>query len=329
MSHDFQMARSHDEKSLNLAVGEPFFLQDALREWQTVQFDQPLTYPLTNGQPRLLEQIQRLHPGMHVIVTHGAKYAIQAALYALKQKFGYSSAFHKAPYWPSYPTMARLSGLTFNAEVDVGHSAIISTSPNNPDGSESDEECDLWDAAYHGEILYKCSKIPKCKIAVYSCSKLFGFSGLRIGWAVTTDDDLAREMSTFMEITTSGVSVVSQSHVAHFLDTMTQPAGLNFIVKSLQLARNTLENNGRLFRAYVSPLCSDVEGLPMSGKGMFAWFKAGEPDVFKKALETATVKLVTGEACGVSEPGWYRMSMGHRNDFTEEALFRLNRAYGT
>lgn len=325
MSHDFQMARSHNDKGYNLAVGEPFFIQDALSNYQEVKYNKGLTYPLTNGQPFLIEQLQRFYPDQHIIITHGAKYGLLAAFYAYRELMKFRDVSHRVPYWPSYPTLAKLSGLTFN---QGGATIKVSTSPNNPDSSETTEKCDIWDAAYSSTLLYKASRAPEHTVAVHSASKSFGFSGLRVGWVVTPDPELAKLMSAFMEITTSGVSVASQGHVADLLKSIGSGYETQVVHVGFKKARETLELNAELFRLYVSPLCERVDGLPVNSRGMFAWFKAKDHARFEAALAASEVKLVTGIACGMTEEGWYRMNLGHRTTTIKAALTLLADKYG-
>jgi bifunctional pyridoxal-dependent enzyme with beta-cystathionase and maltose regulon repressor activities len=63
---------------------------------------------------------------------------------------------------------------------------------------------------------------------------------------------------------------------------------------------------------------------------MFAWFQIApeHQDKFTTAITELKIKLVTGDACGVKEKGWYRMSMGHRINFTQEALEKLSSMMG-
>jgi aspartate/methionine/tyrosine aminotransferase len=58
---------------------------------------------------------------------------------------------------------------------------------------------------------------------------------------------------------------------------------------------------------------------------MFMWFRA-ETEHFKSKLEKAAVKVIPGTACGAFRgdgTSWFRMSMGHNNQYTEKALTAL------
>jgi aspartate/methionine/tyrosine aminotransferase len=201
------------------------------------------------------------------------------------------------------------------------------TSPNNPDGrtAAATDTCDVWDGAYAHSVYgwQKLSHTPNYVVAIGSAAKLLGLSGLRVGWLATKDKDLAQAARTYVELTTSGVSLASQQLVAQ---AMTWHTSDWLAKREFELARRDMLANGDAFRYYVSPSCDDVRGVPATGKGMFAYFKV-KPDVdFESVLKKARVALVSGEACGERELGWYRMNMGHNLKYTEAALIAIKEA---
>lgn len=329
MSSDHQMMRGHNDDSYNLAVGEAFFLADTLYWAHDINPGQmgPFYYPLATGNKEILEELQLLFPGKHIVITNGGKQAIAAALYALRKAYKhYSTAYHVAPYWPSYPTLIKAAKLTVEEGGDIHHNynpLRLSTLINNPDGSVAQEACDLLDCAYAHSVYGWNGVMPSNKISVWSAAKLFGLAGLRIGWLVTEDPLLASQAEFFMEITTSGVSVASQVYLTRVLKY--QREHVDEIKNSYNEARKILLCNGDTFNNLITPYCSIVQGVPTSGRGMFAWFKVQSElkEQFDNAVKTANIRLVTGDACGQKEKGWYRISMGHRIDFTQEALGKL------
>jgi histidinol-phosphate/aromatic aminotransferase/cobyric acid decarboxylase-like protein len=128
-----------------------------------------------------------------------------------------------APYWPSYPTLARHTRQEFTTIDNVPGSwhpqsvTRVITSPNNPDGAESVGECEIWDAAYF-HWVYGAKAVPVHAVSVWSAAKLFGVSGLRIGCVTTDDADLAEKMRQYIETTTSGVSNEAQTRLAGILE---------------------------------------------------------------------------------------------------------------
>lgn len=331
MSHDLQMVRSQVEGTYNLAIGEPIFLQDTLPWAKAICPEGPFQYPHVGGEPELLKELQRAHKGMHVVVTTGAKQGISAVLYAYYNTYTtdgthYFHAIHQRPYWPSYPYLVdkELTGGRFNSYTDgrtEGGVRII-TSPNNPDGSQIAEECDVWDAAYAHYVYGFKTPPTSWNVAVYSAAKLFGLSGLRVGWVVTSDAAIAAKVAEYVERFTSGVCVTAQRHVASVLR-FVRVADDHHILYAK--AREVLLANGEIFRKHLGDRVEVYSGVPLDGSGMFAWFKADDDAKFQEALTKSKVLVIPGKSCGIHDPGWWRMSMGHRNDFTEAALKALAR----
>lgn len=339
MSHDLLMLRGEEDGTFNLAVGEPVFLQQAL-SWATHPPNaRPynLRYPPFGGDEELIEAIRRTNPNTkkHIIITNGAKQALLAAFFAYKTNTHAPRSIitMDGPYWPSYPTLAALSGMVMDRQKNMPgawdewpRNVHVVTSPNNPDGTLGAGECDVWDAAYH-HWVYGASCMPAHEVSVWSAAKMFGMSGIRVGMATTDNDELARLMREYVEKSTSGVATDSQDRLKMTLTSIefspsdTKASYLN--------ARDTLRENGRIFGHYLTPFITEVYGVPnTNSRGMFAWFAASASHM-DRALKTAKVRYIPGAACGVPEKkgiSWYRLSMGHTNHYTEQALKALNSA---
>lgn len=328
MSHDLQMARDSDDGSYNLAIGEPYVLRSNFLDWidnETIK--KPLIYPHIGGEPELIQEIKYIESMKYVVITNGAKQAIEAAFYALAKQ-GKTSVNHQAPYWPSYPTLASNRGLEFdNGKVYRDEEVItVTSSPNNPDGRLDSGTFDIWDAVYaHPVYGFEDNKQIKAKIKIGSAAKMLGLSGCRVGWALTNDESIAKSMAHFIEITTSGVSILSQMHVASVLSWMGRFK--DSATRLMKDARWEIRENGVEFKNYLGRMIEEYRGVPDSGVGMFAWFKVKQEKRFLEALDRSKVRLVTGQACGMEQPGWYRMSCGHRIDYTRAALSQLNKEY--
>lgn len=308
--HDWQMLKTQEEGVVNLALGEPGLLQEKLlaRLGTVVTgIDWAFEYPQMSGNQDLLDELKLLHPGKHVVVTVGAKQGLLASLWAYNDWIGpFENLRTMKPYWPSYPTIAKLSGMGFSAENPIdGDCLTVNTFPNNPDGVMSPYHALIWDAAYAHRIYGFNGPPPPHGIAVYSAAKLFGLAGSRVGWIVTEERELADRVSKYVELTTSGVANFSQSVVANLLKVhRTSPQTIDLLYDSV-LADARL--NAMAFWQRIAPLCLATGGSP-NGLGMFAFFKVKQPKIFEKALERARVRLVTGEACGMKSRGWYRMN---------------------
>lgn len=331
MSHDLQMARATGP-GYNLAIGEPFFLQaEFLDKLEISTPPKKLLYPSVGGEPELVVAIRdymlrtyNMSPE-HVVVTNGCKQAIAAAFYAFADVERRHVVVHGAPYWASYPTLAQSIALEFNSRGPKEALVSVVTSPNNPDGWEPyppKTPYDLWDAAYAHEVYGWSGVAPIHRVSVWSAAKLFGGSGLRVGWLATDDAALAAKAAYHVEVSTSGVSTPSQMHLLGILNGIrARPEDTKRLYR---LAARVLEENADSFNDLVADHCARIGGLPASGRGMFAWFQARDPEAFASALVRAQVKLVTGEACGVYGAGWYRMSLGHEAEYTRKALTKLD-----
>lgn len=328
------MVRDHVEGEFNLAVGEPFFLQKGVYgPLYPTGYKTPVLYPALGGEKKLVDLLKARHPDKHIVVTNGAKQALAASIYAIdRSSNGHSSAvYHPAPYWPSYPTIASMSGLGFRANHGLATDVTVITYPNNPTGvqpSLMDQEYDIWDAAYASLIYGFTGKEPKHKMSVWSAAKLFGVSGYRIGWVATENERLAQLAAEFVEKTTSGVSILSQMFLYRLLGEI-KSSSLHSEEQFTKIGSELLceTSNEFMHLAMHVPIFERIEGHPLCGQGMFAWVKAKDPARFELALELAKVKVVAGKHCGQNEPGWYRISLGVMPDVMRAAVKAILEVY--
>lgn len=322
---DWQMLKSTDPDVINLAIGEPLLLERMacamIRGIENIGLVEA-EYPSMGGYERLVELIKEEHPDKHVVVTNGAKQGILAAIHSLRSP-ALSSVQFKTPCWPSYFSLPDLIGMTpipikEYKLFEPGKHITCVTSPNNPDGAiTSGINCDIWDAAYQSDVYGAGPTETRARIAVYTASKLYGLPGARVGWAVTEDGALANRMSEYIEMTTSGVSNISQFYVADLMDRIRlRPAGWLSLMEDV---KKSVQDNTESFN-YLNDYIEVVDGVPNHGKGMFAWFKVKDKSRFDLALKTAKVKMVEGWACGEFEPGWYRMNMFQDTELTKRAV---------
>lgn len=182
----------------------------------------------------------------NVIITGGAKQAIYNFLLSAVNPG--DEVIFPAPYWVSYPEMVRLVGGVpvvvrpsqgikvsieeIKAAITPKTKAIMFNSPNNPSGVlfESEfikelvelcEQKNLWlmtDDIYHQLVFggkkapspFAYAKNPDNIVAINGVSKLFGLTGLRIGWAVSTNTEMIKSMGRMQAQTTSCTSDISQ-----------------------------------------------------------------------------------------------------------------------
>ncbi len=323
---DMQLVRDHVPGGFNLAVGEPFFLQQVYGKLYPRMVYGKMTYPVLTGEPDLLNLLKARFSGQHVVVTNGAKQAILAASYAIRIKHHKMFMTHKAPYWPTYPTMADMSKMSdFISGYSIGDEGLrVITAPNNPDGSLADDrEYDIWDAAYASPIYGWDNIVPWHKMSVWSAAKLFGPSGYRIGWVATGDPHLAQLASEYVEKTTSGVGLPSQRLLYGLLfnlNTLSHQERQGYEAEARAMLMETSKHFMRL-----SPFFLEVKGFPATGTGMFAWVRARDPEDFSKLLAKAGVKVVGGQFCG-GDPDWFRVSLGVLPETMQAAIQAIEEA---
>jgi aspartate/methionine/tyrosine aminotransferase len=311
------MARGAVEGGYNIAVGEPVLIQKYVKFPHFNAPRGPFEYPTMDGDPGLIRALKELHPGFeHVVISNGGKQALAAAFYAYREARGKTHVEHAAPYWPSYPTLARFAGMTFGSFGESYEDSIkVITSPNNPDGGfgQPGASCDVWDAVYAHWVYGWTGVEPICGVRIGSASKLLGLSGVRIGWALTNDADLAAMMRRYVEFTTSGVSILAQRYVRDALDTNSDD-----LIEGYAYARRDMLSNGNSLKHLLGKHLAEIKGVPADHTGMFAWVLPKSPDAFLAACEAGKVAVVTGAACG--RPGWVRLNMCGGMSHTKKAL---------
>lgn len=336
---DMQMvARTIEPGWTNLAIGEPRFLQHALRsfypEYTSIG---DIKYPPCNGEWTLRSLLRDVTPGPRrdqgsVVVTNGAKQALAATFYAMhKVRRACTAGAPMAPYWPSLPTLARMNKLAWSDGNPAPAHVEVLTWPNNPTGmkpgyltANRGTGLRVWDAVYASEVYgwpdYDAG--PEADAVICSAAKMFGLSGLRVGWVAFADQKLADAAAEYVELTTSGVSAPAQESLFQMLGKAADDH--EGITACFHRAAVLLARSQRIFNGLLTPHVDDVAGLPAGHGGMFAWFRPKDSVWFALALQQAKVMLVDGVHCGV--PGYYRMSLGVLPEELEHALERLVKA---
>lgn len=315
---------------IDLSFGEPKVVMQALYR-QLNRYGDPFKMPIRNdllnweyqpaaGKPDLVEILEEKYEA-RVVVCNGAKQALAASLYAFRAS-GIESIFYETPYYPANPSLVKSVGLTW-APVNQAGSTLI-TSPNNPNGKNLrnvdiiEQQCrkpTIHDAAYYTEIYLPEDQLPLPlgRIQLFSMSKMYGLSGLRIGYAVCHDEQYYQSLVDFIEMSTAGVSTASQD-IARNIESMLleHPEYYREFVAEARAAIT-------LSRKELEGLDPDVlELVPSTSNSMFGWFKAG-PALDNKS---AKVHILPGELFG--QPGMMRMNIAHPPKLIREAVQRLN-----
>lgn len=185
-----------------------------------------------------------------VIVSSGAKQALFNFLLAAVNP-GDEVVF-PAPYWVSYPEMVRMAGGTpvivqpskgisvtlaeIRAALTPQTKAVLINSPCNPSGVVFDEafikgvvelteEKNVFlvmDDIYHKLVFdgktcpnpYAYAKHGQNLVVINGVSKVYGLTGLRIGWAVSENQELIAAMGRMQAQSTSCNSDLSEAAAA-------------------------------------------------------------------------------------------------------------------
>lgn len=317
---------------IDCSVGEAYVVREALSsifdtECHLPTVDRMYEYPLPNGYPALVKRLEEKH-GAPVVITNGAKQALGATFYALK-KMGKSEIGMRTPYWALIPPLANMHGMACGNDFDCTYDSYLCVAPNNPDGAMCGLEsaslarkCKIpfvHDAAYFSHVYlpmdYQLKTIGD--VQIYSASKSFGLSGLRLGYAVCPNPEMYRYIQEYMEHMTVGVSILPQMFLDRLLDQMDRRPDLTQEFEAT--AYDALQRSKKLIQQ-VDPQVLEVPGNLPDIAGMFGWFKVGAKADFQKAK----INVIDGALFGV--PGYIRMNLALNVQKIEEIVFRLNSA---
>jgi len=325
----------------NLAIGDAVVVREAYKHSIPTSLSlsaSELGYPPCDGLPELQAAILKWcisegvctedHPG-HVVITNGATQGLLAVISA------YEGIKLSPPYWPRIPVLADFAGVTLNNEKQGSACPELITWPNNPSGCEfgtnvADADSGvIWDAVYASEIYgFDPALVPflqRSDAIIGSVSKIFGLSGLRVGWVLFKDRAHWEKASHYLETSTSGVSVISQLYTADLLDRVNKfPAIFQKIKK---LAKKSLETNSRIIQDVVTPFASAVGGSIGGHGGLFAWFRPSNYASFKDALNRAKIFIVRGDLCGFTKE-WIRINAGADAVKIQDSMGRLAKELG-
>lgn len=318
---------------IDFSVGEPHIVREALfktfslKESHLVHLrpNHKAEYPSPNGYEPLVKLLEDQYQAP-VVITNGAKQALGAAFYAF-HKAGKRKLGMRTPYWALIPPLAKVHGLDFTKKYDC-YLAIL---PNNPDGFMFgydyakylfDSHKDLGipvihDAAYYTPIYlppdYNFG--PLGDLQVFSVSKMFGISGIRLGYVVCYNTEYYKSILEYMETMTVGVSTPSQDYFYSLLQEMNhEPKKTETFIKE---SRNELH----IAKALCKTLRKDILDVPediIKIPGMFGWFGLGSKCDFAKAR----IHTVNGKLFG--DENMVRINLGLPTQTMIDAIERLN-----
>ena len=334
MSDDILLAKPIlSDGWIDCSVGEPYIIRDnlsglfPLHTYGKTFTNKELEYQRPNGFKKLVEFLENKHQAP-VIVCNGAKQAVGSLLYAIKKNGGKSIGL-RVPYWALFKPLIEMHGLNQTEHIDHSDSYLL-VHPNNPDGYCYDDRtidyygnlCNqtkktlIHDGAYYSHV-YLPSNFdlkPIGDVQVFTFSKLFGLSGLRVGYSVFHNTHLYKHVMEYMEHMTVGVSSIAQMFAYDLVAAMDSNPGdaTHFQIKSYW---NLYKN--KQIASHINPSIIDVENI-MTTHGMFLWARCHNLDAFKKAK----VNVIDGTAFGA--PGFIRMNLALYEDQMIDIVNRLN-----
>lgn len=316
---------------IDFSVGEPHIVREVLSKVYHLtsgmfpDSERLWEYPSPNGYKPLVDYLENKHQAP-VIITNGAKQALGASFYALKQ-LGKSKLGMRTPFWALIPPLATQHGLICTDKYD----SYLCLLPNNPDGFIHSYEYATYlaeyhkdlgipfihDAAYYTHVYLPDNYLlgPLGDVQIFSISKMYGLSGLRLGYAVCYNTDYYKYIQQYMETMTVGVSSISQKlmYDLYIAEKESPHKEKIFIRESRELLMQA-KLLIRTVKPAVLEVPDDIENTP----GMFGWFRAGPKADFARAK----VNVIDGALFGV--PGMVRLNLALPTEKLQQAIIRLN-----
>lgn len=319
--------------------------------WQSLSYFSDISNLCWFLEPEFGREIVRLHnvvgnaitDARYIVVGTGSTQLYQAALYALSPPDAPQpiSVVSAVPYYSSYPliTDCLKSGLykwagdagSFNIE---GPYIELVTSPNNPDGFvrnsvvNRSEGILIHDLAYYWPQYTPIVSPADHDLMLFTVSKSTGHAGMRIGWALIKDREVAKKMTKFIEINTIGVSKDSQLRAAKVLKTVSDSCsehsdrnGKSFFTYSYnemssrwKQLREAVKQSGHFsLPDFPSEFCKFL-GYKFEPQPAFAWLKCeGEITDCESFLRSKKILTRSGKHFGFS-PKYVRISMLDREE---------------
>jgi aspartate/methionine/tyrosine aminotransferase len=307
-SGESQLVRGNVPGFTNMAIGEPFFLEELMRPfYPTLRHSgSDVTYPDSNPIPELEEEIREwlgVPYNYKIVVTCGAKQGLHAVFNHLSA-MGYGYVCRDTLYWPSIPSICQAHG--------IGHGIIpyesdfeLVTFPGNPltfAFPPSGAFRTILDAAYthptYGvETKWQKEIVRQYVTSVWSAGKMLGCPGVRVGWIITQDPATASSAARFVEQNTSGVSRADQLFVAR-----TMNAVKPYKEEIQKQANSVLNQNRKIVEGF-------FEGNVLKQVGDFGMFTVVRSEQAIDKLKRANVLYLSGPAFGDSQYA-ARLSLG-------------------
>lgn len=328
-------------QTLDLRIGEARAIRDVtcrLFDLKRIHVEMgPIDWEYqSNGYRPLIQYLEDKYAA-NVIITNGANQALHAAIYALKHK-GFNNLGIRTPYWNRIPEIANHMAMGYTAFTgsllsDENHKidSYLATMPNNPDGHLPSVETirtvaeilkDQDIPLIHDAVYYTRTYLPVDHptenvgdVQIFSASKSYGLSSLRLGYMVVYNASFYRLLADFMELSTVGASVPAQKL---FLQILKRENEVPFIKDAFEKdSREALYKAKVLFKE-VNPELLEIPAHLERTCGVFAWVKPKLPDLFDRCK----IEVLPGKIFGA--PDYVRINLAAGAEHIAEAVKRIN-----
>lgn len=304
---------------------------------------------------KLREKNSVMCDAREVVVTAGGTAALHFVFRLLARG---GAVAVQDPGWFAYPAIIRVAGaeVVWVPEEKLGYEeleraredakrkgldlrVVVVNTPSNPSGTmfsretlkevlDFAEDRGVWvvsDEVYEDFVLdgthVSPASISRERVfAVYSLSKTYALTGLRIGYVVAPDESWARRL-TIMQLHTYVCPTSFAQHVARVLierrvEREYMSEWLSTIRKNVELTERALRERG-------------IEWRRPKG-GIYAWFPLPGQDSAEFArllLEKMSVAVAVGKDFGTRWDEWIRVTTAVPSDTYEEGLRRIFKLY--
>ncbi|XP_017973799.1 PREDICTED: tryptophan aminotransferase-related protein 2 isoform X2 [Theobroma cacao] len=370
-SSPLTMAQGDQDRVINLDHGDPTMYENYWQKkgdettivipgWQFMSYFSDPTSLCWFLEPEFAKQVVRLHKvvgnavteNRHIVVGTGSTQLFQAALYALSPNTEAEpiSVVSAAPYYSSYPVITDClrSGL-YKWAGDArsfsknGPYIELVTSPNNPDGFvrhsivNRSEGILIHDLAYYWPQYTPISSPANYDLMLFTVSKSTGHAGMRIGWALVKDEDVAKRMTKYIELNTIGVSKDSQLRAATVLKVISDSCersdeegdsffefSYHLMAKRWKQLREAVHQSGLFSVPDFPPQFCNFLNRVFEPQPAFAWVKCeGEIEDCESFLRGKKILTRGGKHFGVS-PKYVRISMLDRDNNYDTFVERMS-----
>ena len=347
---------------IHLGGGEPKSLvpDTAIKEACNFLHEGVVRYSPSDGTKEMREAVQHYTEQFYnkkvglknIIVSNGAKQSLMVAMQAILNPG--DEILFPAPYWVSYPEMAKLVGAKpvafqpadgsiiptlddIKAHCTNHTRAIILNSPNNPTGVQYPESFIkeviaytkeqgiylIMDDIYHRllfdgrkpyDVYQTLGDDNSHIIVINGVSKTYAMTGFRIGWGIA-DKTLISVMTKIQSHQTAGPSTLSQKGAI---------GALMGTQDSVEALRSYLEDNRNTLLEQLKTIPHLNITIPNGTFYSFVDFSYYDKDSSRLAmflLEKAKVQVMPGIAFGID--GYLRLSFCGSTDDLYEGIKRI------